>query len=90
MFQPEDQPRPVLSADVVDPPVAIDVQSSTLDDANTGPEQSRLPTGRAEERNLALVLDVSADHIQAARAGEIPGCGGLVAEPLDDDVAGPR
>src|SRR5260370_38179545 len=70
MFQPEDQARPVLSAYVVDPPVAIDVQSSTLDDANTGPQQRRLPTGRAEERNLALVLDVSADHVQASRARE--------------------
>ena len=59
MFEPEDQARAVLSADVVDQTIAIDVESGALDDANARAQQRRFPIGRAEQRNLAFVLDVA-------------------------------
>src|SRR5215831_5942350 len=90
LLEPEDETRPVLSADIVQPSVAIDIEAEALDHANAGAQQDGAPIGRAEERDLAVVLNIPADHIHAAGASEVPGGCALIAKSLSDHVSDPR
>src|SRR5262249_42751001 len=89
MLEPEDQARPVLSADIVQAAITIDIETGALDDADAGTEESGTPFGGLEEADFAIVFDIAADDIHASRAGEVAGSGALIAETFRDDVTHP-